>query len=126
MLQYVAKRLLGLIPTLLIVGVLVFMFVHLLHWATMPTGADPASLPLWACYAIVGVILTGAGGVLLATGLRKLKSFDPLHGESAQAIEENVHWIKETVDGRNRLAGNGQLTGNGHLSVASEKLGRPS
>ena len=37
MLQYVLKRLLGLIPTLLIVGVLVFMFVHLLP-------GDPARL----------------------------------------------------------------------------------
>jgi glutathione transport system permease protein len=29
MLQYIAKRLLGLVPTLLIVGLLVFGFVHL-------------------------------------------------------------------------------------------------
>jgi glutathione transport system permease protein len=37
MLQYIAKRLLGLIPTLLIVGLLVFLFVHLLP-------GDPARL----------------------------------------------------------------------------------
>ncbi|HIC6516471.1 TPA: glutathione ABC transporter permease GsiC [Salmonella enterica subsp. enterica serovar Newport] len=37
MLNYVLKRLLGLIPTLLIVAVLVFLFVHLLH-------GDPARL----------------------------------------------------------------------------------
>jgi glutathione transport system permease protein len=37
MLQYIAKRLLGLLPTLLIVGFLVFMFVHLLP-------GDPARL----------------------------------------------------------------------------------
>ena len=37
MLQYLLRRLLGLIPTLLIVGVLVFMFVHLLP-------GDPARL----------------------------------------------------------------------------------
>ncbi|HET9762685.1 MAG TPA: hypothetical protein VFR50_04180, partial [Casimicrobiaceae bacterium] len=30
MLQYLLKRLLGLIPTLLLVGALVFLFVHLL------------------------------------------------------------------------------------------------
>ena len=37
MLQYIAKRLLGLLPTLLIVGFLVFLFVHLLP-------GDPARL----------------------------------------------------------------------------------
>src|SRR5437868_12665626 len=37
MLQYIVKRLLGLLPTLLIVAVLVFLFVHLLP-------GDPARL----------------------------------------------------------------------------------
>ncbi|SUX86490.1 ABC transporter permease [Citrobacter koseri] len=32
MLNYVLKRLLGLIPTLFIVAVLVFLFVHLFAW----------------------------------------------------------------------------------------------
>src|SRR4051812_35358476 len=34
---------------------LTWMLVHLLHWLTLPAGsvADPASLPLWACYGIV-------------------------------------------------------------------------
>ena len=42
MLQFIAKRLLGLIPTLLIVGLLVFMFVHLLPGdpARLAAGAD--------------------------------------------------------------------------------------
>ena len=86
---------------------LAFMLVHLLHWATMPSGADPASLPLWACFAIVGSILIGLGGVLFVRGVHDLRSMNPLHGDSAQALEENVHWLKETVDGRNRLGGRG-------------------
>ena len=42
MLQYILKRLLGLLPTLLIVGVLVFLFVHLLPGdpARLAAGAD--------------------------------------------------------------------------------------
>ena len=42
MLQFIVKRLLGLIPTLLIVGLLVFMFVHLLPGdpARLAAGAD--------------------------------------------------------------------------------------
>lgn len=51
MLNYVIKRLLGLIPTLLIVAVLVFLFVHMLpgdparliaDQRPMPSGGDGA------------------------------------------------------------------------------------
>ena len=45
MLQYIVKRLLGLIPTLLIVGVLVFMFVHLLPGDPARLAAGPDATP---------------------------------------------------------------------------------
>jgi glutathione transport system permease protein len=45
MLQYLAKRLLGLIPTLLIVGVLVFLFVHLLPGDPARLAAGPDATP---------------------------------------------------------------------------------
>ena len=45
MLQYLAKRLVGLIPTLLIVGVLVFMFVHLLPGDPARLAAGPDATP---------------------------------------------------------------------------------
>jgi glutathione transport system permease protein len=45
MFQYLAKRLLGLIPTLLIVGVLVFMFVHLLPGDPARLAAGPDATP---------------------------------------------------------------------------------
>jgi len=97
----------SLVPLASGVLLLAFMFVHLLHWATMPSGSDPASVPLWACYGIVGIILAGVGGGLFMMGRQNLRSMNPLHGESVQALEENVHWLKETVDGSNRLASNG-------------------
>ena len=40
MVRYIANRLLGLLPTLLLVGFLVFLFVHLLP-------GDPARLAAW-------------------------------------------------------------------------------
>jgi glutathione transport system permease protein len=43
--QYIVKRLLGLIPTLLIVGVLVFMFVHLLPGDPARLAAGPDATP---------------------------------------------------------------------------------
>ena len=45
MLQYLLKRLLGLIPTLLVVGVLVFLFVHLLPGDPARLAAGPDATP---------------------------------------------------------------------------------
>ena len=45
MLQYLAKRLLGLIPTLLLVGILVFMLVHLLPGDPARLAAGPDATP---------------------------------------------------------------------------------
>ncbi len=45
MFQYIIKRLLGLIPTLLIVGALVFMFVHLLPGDPARLAAGPDATP---------------------------------------------------------------------------------
>jgi Putative Actinobacterial Holin-X, holin superfamily III len=81
-----------------------FAFAQLLYWLTLPSGvADPASLPLWACYAIVAVIQLAIGGVLFAVGWSKLHSVNPLHGESVQALEENIHWLSGRVATENRL-----------------------
>lgn len=79
----------------LVIGapVLCFMLAHLLHWLTSPAGADPARLPLWACFGLVGGALAVVGAVLLAVGIRKFQSFNPLPDESARALEENVRWL---------------------------------
>ena len=45
MLQYIVKRLLGLLPTLLIVGLLVFLFVHLLPGDPARLAAGPDATP---------------------------------------------------------------------------------
>ena len=45
MLQYLIKRLLGLVPTLIFVGVLVFMFVHLLPGDPARLAAGPDATP---------------------------------------------------------------------------------
>ena len=45
MLQYIAKRLLGLLPTLLLVGLLVFLFVHLLPGDPARLAAGPDATP---------------------------------------------------------------------------------
>jgi len=74
---------------------LVWMLVHLLHWLTIPAGdvLDPARLPLWACFGIVGGILAVIGGITIQTGLSKLQSNNPLPDQTVQNVKENVQWI---------------------------------
>jgi hypothetical protein len=72
---------------------LVWMLVHLVHWATSPAELDPARLPLWACFGIVGLVFGVIGGALIASGVRKFQSNNPLPDQTAQTIKENVQWI---------------------------------
>lgn len=66
--------------------------VHLLHWAASPAGSDPARLPLWACYALVGVPLALAGGGFTWLGRNRLTSINPLRNSATDALKENVKW----------------------------------
>jgi len=72
--------------------ILGFGLVHLLHWGTAPAGSDPASIPLWACHALVGGPLALLGLVLTWLGYRKVTSINPLHNPAADALKENVKW----------------------------------
>jgi len=51
------------------------------------------SLPLWACFAIVGVVFLAIGGGLLAMGSGQLHNVNPLPEETGEALKENVQWI---------------------------------
>jgi hypothetical protein len=85
----------GIAPILLGGLMLCFALVHLIHWATLPAGpaADPATIPLWGCYAIVSAVFLVVGGVLLAIGYYRLKAVNPLPEETAKALEENLQWL---------------------------------
>src|SRR5215831_16563244 len=93
MLQYLLKRLLGLIPTLLIVAVLVFMFVHLLPGDPARLAAGPDATP--ATVALVRQDLgldkslpeqfvRFAGGVLRGDFGRSLRTKRPVSTEIAE------------------------------------------
>jgi len=67
--------------------------VYLLHWLTAPTGADPSSVPLWGCFAIVTVVFLGAGAGLLLAAKKMFDSYSPLPVQTVQTVKENVEWI---------------------------------
>lgn len=64
-----------------------FMLVHLLAWAA-------PSLPLWACYLIVGALLLIPGGGFVAAGLRQFSAKRLMPDQSAEAVKENWQWLK--------------------------------
>lgn len=70
---------------ILLVGcvLLCLLLVYLLSWAV-------PSLPLWACYGIVGVPVVLIGGGLLRSGARKLKALDRPLEQSVQALKDNI------------------------------------
>jgi uncharacterized membrane protein YqjE len=62
------------------------MLVYLLSWSV-------PSLPLWACFGIVGAALAAAGAAFVATGVQRLHSFNPLPDQSVRALVENVQCV---------------------------------
>ena len=92
-----AAAALGVGVGLAVVGALhlTLMLVFLLWWAFDPRATS--GLPLWACFAIVGGAFAGIGFALYLRGKKKLESFNPLPDETAQALKENVQWIKNRI-----------------------------
>ena len=70
----------------LAVGPLVFMFVALLH--------ELALWPWWASALTVGAVFAVIGGALIAVGVQRFRSFNPLPDQSVAALKENLQWIK--------------------------------
>ena len=80
--------------TLLAIGVLILvpavfllcnMFAFMLHELT--------GLSVWASYGIVGGVFAIVGAVLIAVGIQRFRSFNPLPDQSVEAIKENVRWM---------------------------------
>ena len=59
--------------------------LHLLH--------EPAGLPLWASFLIVGGAFAVLSAVLIGVGIQRFRSFNPLPDQSVEAFKENVRWM---------------------------------
>jgi hypothetical protein len=65
---------------------------HLLHWSTLPAGSDPASLPIWACYASVGGVLSAISIGLVCLGRWKFRAIPPWQNLADELFEEKPTW----------------------------------
>jgi len=72
---------------------LCLMLVYLLHWLTSPAGSDLASVPLWACFGIVGAAFGVLGAGLIGAGKKKYESTSLLPEKAAHAFKENVECL---------------------------------
>ena len=63
---------------------------HLLHWVASPPGTDPASLPLWACHAVVAAVLAVSGVIFACVGRAKFRSIDPLPSSATDNLQEHI------------------------------------
>jgi len=57
--------------------------------------ADLFNWPTWAGYALVGVLLAIAGGILFSAAQRQIKEIRPMPERTVETMKENVEWIKD-------------------------------
>jgi hypothetical protein len=57
--------------------------------------ADLFNWPAWAGYALVGVVLAIAGGILFSAAQRQIKEIRPMPERTVETMKENVEWIKD-------------------------------
>jgi len=70
----------------------VLALAELIHSAALPAGAgDPASIPMWGCFAIVGALLASGGSVLVFYGQKML--------ESIHVVDQIDRAVKEISNG---------------------------
>ena len=70
----------------LVGSLLLMLMLPLLLQALVP------ELPLWACFGIVGGVLTALGGLWVSAGVKKFESFNPLSNQAAEGLKENLKW----------------------------------
>jgi hypothetical protein len=76
----------GAIVAVLGIILVLLMLVHLLAWAA-------PSLPLWACYAIVGLPILALGAGAAWFGVRSFLNMTPPFKRSIQAVGDNLRWL---------------------------------
>jgi putative superfamily III holin-X len=54
-----------------------------------------AIVPMWAATLVIAVAMAGAGGVLIAAGLRKFTRITPMPERTIASLKENFEWMKQ-------------------------------
>jgi hypothetical protein len=57
--------------------------------------ADLLNWPIWAGYALVGVVLAIVGYFLFSSAQKQIKDVRPIPEQTVETLKENVEWIKD-------------------------------
>ena len=78
--------------TIFLLGAIVFCFglADLLHWATLPRGADAAGFPLWACHVVVAAVLAVSGAIVAQVGRVKFTSTAPFRNPFTELMRKRT------------------------------------
>jgi hypothetical protein len=52
-------------------------------------------LPIWAATLVIAVAMAGAGGVVIAAGLRRVARIKPMPERTIASLQENLEWMKQ-------------------------------
>ena len=55
------------------------------------------AVPLWASALLVGIVVTGAGAVLVSAGVRRFQGIDALPRRTLETLKDDKRWISEQV-----------------------------
>ena len=69
-----------------------FFIITMVHLLEAVTG-----LPLWACYGIVGALLTVGGFILVKSAMKLSGTVHALPVQTIQTMKEDARWIKEQL-----------------------------
>lgn len=69
---------------------LMFMLVHVLQIAT--------DLPLWACHAVVGIVLVLLGWALMKTGAHRLQQAKVIPRKTIETMKETTAWLEKQTE----------------------------
>jgi uncharacterized membrane protein YqjE len=64
--------------------------------------AELAGWPLWAGFLIVAVVLSVIGFIALASGRRKLRTFQAIPEQTVTTLKENSEWIAKRLSSAQR------------------------
>jgi hypothetical protein len=78
----------GALGGVLLCLMLVFLLWHLTGYP------DPAAVPLWGCFGIVGLVFLLVGAGLFYAAKSKVESISLVPRQTVETMKENVQWIK--------------------------------
>ncbi len=70
--------------------VLCLTLANLLHWTLSPAGTDPGQLPLWACQAVIALVLSAIGCGLLLVGRARFQAIQASHNSDVEKRKEQI------------------------------------